>query len=106
MPMPKKPRTPCLNCGKPANFPAGKYCSNKCQAQYQYKEYIKNWKAGFESGLIAEEFVSNHIRRYLIQKYGERCAECGWHKRSLFTNQVPLSIHHKDGGVWRKLCNL
>lgn len=97
MPMPKKPRTPCSNCGKTAESWNHKFCSNKCQAEYQYKQYIERWKAGLESGLIAQEFVSGHLRRYLTEKYGEQCAECGWHKRNIVTQTVPLTIHHIDG---------
>ncbi len=71
MPMPKKPRPHCLNCNALVKEPDAKYCSNRCQADYQYKQYIEQWKAGNESGVVAEEFVSRHIRRYLIEKFGE-----------------------------------
>jgi len=97
MPMPKKPRIACLNCGKQAERWNNKYCSNRCQSEYQYKQYIREWKAGERSGLLTTELVSGHIRRYLIEKYGERCGECGWQKRHPITRQVPLSIHHRDG---------
>lgn len=97
MPNPKKERAMCLNCGKPVKWGEAKYCSNRCQADFQYRQYIANWKRGNETGLIAQEFVSRHLRRFLIEKYGERCAECGWQKRNRLTGQVPLTIHHIDG---------
>jgi hypothetical protein len=100
MPTPKKPRASCLNCGAPAKLPGAKYCSNRCQADYQYQRYVQAWKTGTESGLKADESVSDHIRRYLLHKYGERCSACGWTKRHSKTGQVPLSIHHIDGN-WR-----
>ncbi len=100
MPMPKKPRNACVNCGKEAERWNVKYCSNRCQVDFQYKQYIERWQAGQESGLIATEVVSSHIRRYLGLKYGEQCGECGWNRKSLFTGHVPLTIHHRDGD-WR-----
>ena len=33
----------CLNCKTIINK-RSKYCSNKCQKDYQYKKYIKDWK--------------------------------------------------------------
>lgn len=94
---PKKPRTPCLNCGRISERWNYKFCSNQCQADHSYKEYIAGWKAGHQSGLLTTELVSRHIRRFLIERYGEKCSECGWNRRHLITRQVPLSIHHIDG---------
>lgn len=33
----------CLNCHGVINK-KNKFCSNKCQKEYEYKEYIKKWK--------------------------------------------------------------
>lgn len=97
MPMPKKPRTACLNCGKTVASVEGKYCSNRCQKDYQYTAYIEDWKAGRASGLIAGEVISRHLRRYLNEKFGEQCSECGWQKRHPLTGNVPLAVHHING---------
>ena len=32
----------CLNCQKATNNK--KFCTNKCQKDYEYKVYIDNWK--------------------------------------------------------------
>ncbi len=93
----KKPRAQCLNCGATVKRPSAKYCSNQCQADYQSKQYVEEWKAGNESGLIAGEFISRHIHHYLIEKFGEQCGECGWQERNPFTGKVPLTVHHVDG---------
>ena len=37
----------CLNCCKELNRHQGKYCSNQCQSEYQYKEYIDKWKTAW-----------------------------------------------------------
>ena len=41
--------------------------------------------------------ISNHIRRYLFEKYNNTCAKCGWSKFNLWTGHIPLEIHHIDG---------
>lgn len=97
MPMLKKPRTPCLNCGKEAERWNKRFCSNRCQVDYQYRSYIQSWKRGEESGAIEGEALSRHLRRYLLEQHGERCMQCGWNQRHLITRQVPLTVHHIDG---------
>ena len=41
--------------------------------------------------------ISNHIRRYLFEKYDNKCALCGWSMVNPFTNTLPLEVEHKDG---------
>ncbi len=55
------------------------------------------------TGLKADEALSDHVRRYLIEKYGERCGKCGWREHNPFTSQVPLTVHHIDGN-WSNNC--
>jgi hypothetical protein len=74
----------------------GKWCSNKCQMQAQYEEYIKMWKAGEENGGNGYE-ISRHIRRFLHETYDSKCSVCGWGSINISTNKVPLEIHHIDG---------
>jgi len=90
----------CLNCGCEYNIyrsSKGKFCSNKCQGEYEYKEFIEKWKKGEESGLTGEYGISRHIRRYLFNKYKCSCQICGWSEVNPFTGNVPLEIHHIDG---------
>ena len=86
----------CLNCGKEITK-GKKYCNNKCESDYEHKQYINNWKQGSESGIIGKDDVSNHIRRYLFDKYDNSCQCCGWKQINPYTNKVPLQIHHIDG---------
>lgn len=87
----------CLNCKKIVN-PAGyKYCTNKCQADYRYKYYIKRWKAGEVSGLQGHGVVSKHIKRYLREKYANKCCLCGWSQINSVTGRIPLVADHVDG---------
>ncbi|MDE2037900.1 MAG: HNH endonuclease [Patescibacteria group bacterium] len=41
--------------------------------------------------------LSGHIRRYLIDRHGDRCMLCGWHERNQATGKVPIEIDHIDG---------
>jgi len=100
MPMPKKPRAECLNCEKETPRPGYKYCTNKCQIDYQYKQYVKQWLAGKIVGLQGHGVVSRYIKRYLREKYGNKCCLCGWAKVNVVTGQVPLVADHIDGN-WR-----
>ena len=46
----KKPNTfICLNCGKEnkGNKGTNKFCSNKCQVEYQSKQKVKEWKNAY-----------------------------------------------------------
>ena len=58
----------CLNCGIIINT-RNKYCSNKCQIDYQYKKYIDEWKKGKKGGLRGEYQISSYIKTYLFKKY-------------------------------------
>lgn len=89
----------CLNCGTElvGDKKRNKYCCQQCQLDYQYKQYIERWKNGQESGLKSKYEVSNHIRRYLFEKFHSSCQQCGWNKSNPVTGNVPLQIHHKDG---------
>lgn len=86
----------CRNCLKEID---GRkvYCSNKCQKEFQYKEYIIKWKNGEETGMRGDYQISLHIKRYLLEKYNNKCARCGWGMINKFTNTLPLEIEHIDG---------
>lgn len=87
----------CLNCGELVKKNASKYCSHKCQQDYNYKQYILNWKEGKESGLVGDRYVSDNIRRYMFEKYNNSCCKCGWNEINETSQKCPLQIHHIDG---------
>ena len=89
----------CLYCLNPTKRKYYKYCSNRCQFDYQYQEYIRKWKSGSVDGNRGKKspLISNHLRRYLIEKFGEICCLCGWSKRHIITGRVPLEVNHIDG---------
>ena len=98
----EKNKNYCLNCG--VSIPTkNKYCSNQCQIDFQYKEYIQKWKDGLENGMRGEYLVSLHIRRYLMNKFDNKCSQCGWGEVNPYTGKIPLEIHHKDGDYTNNL---
>jgi len=100
MPNPKKPWSKCLLCGEKPERASYKYCSNKCQQEYQYRSYIEKWKAGQESGLMCLGLVSRHIKKYLRRKFGNKCCLCGWSEINPKLGYSPLVADHVDGN-WR-----
>lgn len=91
---------PCLNCGKEPYRSYYKYCSNACQLEYQFNQLIEKWKKGEVLGLTSIGTVSPHIKRYLRNKYGNKCNLCGWSQVNPKTGLVPLVADHIDGN-WR-----
>ena len=90
----------CLHCLDELSYrpsqQKGKYCSNKCQVDYQYDEYIRNWKEGKITGTSGYS-VSNHISRYIREKYDHKCSRCNWNEINEYTNNIPLELEHIDG---------
>jgi hypothetical protein len=87
----------CLNCGSELSDSRNKYCNNHCQLEYQFKKYIERWKNGLEDGIRGKYQISCHIRRYLFDKYDNKCSQCGWGELNLWTGYIPLEVHHIDG---------
>lgn len=90
----------CLNCSTVHSTVAWrihKYCSLKCQHDYQYKTKVDAWlinnvKPGF-----------GVIKRYLSETFGYKCAECGI---SNYNNKpLTLEIEHKDGNSENYMLN-
>ena len=86
----------CINCNKQISK-RSKYCSNKCQKEYQYKTYINKWKNSEDDGMRGEYQISSYIKTYLLSKYKNKCARCGWGEINKYTNKIPLEIEHMDG---------
>lgn len=97
---PKKPRTPCLVCGAEPAGASYKYCSNTCQFEYQYQKYVNEWKSGERSGLSNIGLVTRPIKRYLREKFGNKCCVCGWAEVNRRTGEIPLVADHIDGN-WK-----
>ena len=86
----------CLNCGASLRRGNQKYCSNKCQQDYEYKMYIQDWKSGVVTGTIGTQQISGHVKRYLREIHYNKCQLCGWGELNIYTGIVPLEVHHID----------
>jgi len=100
MPMPRKPRRHCLACQKETPGPHHKYCNNRCQHDYQLKIYLEKWFRGEVPGFKSKGLVTGQIKKFLRQKYQNKCCLCGWAEVNPYTGVVPLTAHHIDGN-WR-----
>jgi hypothetical protein len=90
----------CIYCKKIfSNRWQQKYCSNNCQFELQYENYITKWKSGEKSGNIGinTRNISRHLKRYLLEKYNYKCSKCGWNKKHPTSGVPPLEIDHIDG---------
>lgn len=90
----------CANCGtKLISRWQIKYCSNKCQFISQQNKYIKDWKTGNKNGNVGinSRIISTHLKKYFLEKYNNRCSQCGWNKKHPKSGKVPLEIDHIDG---------
>lgn len=86
----------CLNCQNLINNKK-KFCNNFCQKEYEYKNYINKWKNHQVNGIRGNYQTSLHIKRYLMEKYHNQCARCGWGEKNIHTNKIPLEVEHIDG---------
>lgn len=86
----------CINCNKEIKR-KNKYCSNNCQKEYEYKEYIRKWKNNEVNGMRGEYQISLHIKTYLFKKFNNKCARCGWGEKNIYTGKIPLEVEHIDG---------
>lgn len=87
----------CLNCDKELDYSAKKFCSHECQQEYQYLTYIDRWKKGLETGTKGSDAVSNYLRKYLFNKFNNKCCKCHWQETNPYSGLIPLQVHHKDG---------
>lgn len=86
----------CLFCNKVLSKRfQRKFCSNRCQADYRYKTFKEEWLTGKRK--VITKNISVPIKRFLLEKYGDKCALCGWNKKNSSTGYSPLEVDHLDG---------
>lgn len=79
----------CKYCSKPLRNNR-MFCNKHCYVNYN--NYVRNEL--IESGIHVSSVI---IKKYLIEKYGNKCMECGWNKVNSTTNKVPIELEHIDG---------
>jgi hypothetical protein len=78
----------CINC---RDITTNKYCGQKCQHEYKRNKIFKE----IENGNTKLYF--KNYKNYLIEKYGEKCMECGWSEKNKYSNKIPIELEHVDG---------
>jgi 5-methylcytosine-specific restriction endonuclease McrA len=63
----------------------------------RYKIYIQNWKNGLENGTRGITGTHELVRKYIFEKYNNKCSSCGWSEINPFTKKIPLEVNHIDG---------
>lgn len=91
----------CLNCQKEIN--RGKYCNNKCQAEYQVSLKLKEWLNGKNAVREGGNSIPKWMRSYLIEESNHRCSKCGWSEINEYTKTIPLEIDHIDGDAYNNI---
>lgn len=88
----------CINCSSPLKKNATKYCSVRCQHEYQSKQRQSRLETGTNVGPKA-------IRTILFRERGRKCEQCSnteWQEQP-----IPLEVEHCDGNHENnKLSNL
>ena len=84
----EKKEKKCLNCEK---IITNKFCDSICQNNFRKKETYKK----IESGDITLNY--RHYKKYLIEKFGEKCMKCDWCEIHQITGKVPIELEHCDG---------
>lgn len=95
----KHPRNLCGSCGKLVNRTSKSFCNSNCHAKYRYTTTIEEWQSGLLKPGINFK-VPNPVRKYLLQKYANKCCLCGWAEVNPTTQKIPLELDHIDGN-WK-----
>ena len=78
----------CVTCNKEV-VKGNTFCNRECY-EIDRKEKIYT---SIKDGLGA----SISCKKYLIEKHGNSCMECGWDKVNPTTGNVPIELEHIDG---------
>lgn len=91
----------CLNCGIKLHKAQYKYCSNKCQREYETKQKVQDIFTGKSSGLNNAKTTSpktrDCLRSYLLKKANYCCEKYGCDWVNPYSQSSILEIHHIDG---------
>ena len=99
----RKPRQNCKACGKLLDSLKTIYCDNVCQAIPAYNKYIEQWKQGLVSGAVINGELCGRIKKYIRNKYDNKCCQCGWCEVNPITGTSPLAVDHIDGNSTNNL---
>ena len=86
----------CLHCNKECDLhphhKANKYCSIKCQNDFQYATRLEEWK---KTGIVTTINCPAFLRRHVFEEQNGKCAKCGI--KDWQGNPIVLELEHKNG---------
>lgn len=93
----KRKNLSCVNCGKDCNLFSKKYCSNKCQQDYQhkvkYEDFLKN-----NDKYCRENYTVKSFKIDILNEQNNECNICGisniWNNKNLV-----FVLDHIDGNA-------
>lgn len=88
----------CEECGKELDNIYSKFCNKECYLQSKRRkkeDKIQRWING--DLIINSTSIPRFIREYLLDKHNNKCELCGWGEKNIYSNTIPLEIHHIDG---------
>lgn len=88
----------CTSCGKHLSSKKSKFCSTVCHHKHLHDLFIESWLSGNNVQVSkGAGGISNHIRKYLFDKFKSKCSRCGWCEINPATGKTPLEVEHIDG---------
>lgn len=63
--------------------------------KFRHKIFVNEWLIGNRK--IITKNISGYIKRFLLEKNGEKCSICGWNEKNPATGRSPLEVDHMDG---------
>lgn len=76
------------------------FCSQDCKIRNHYTKKIKLWLEGVNDGTSGKTQTAAYVKKYIIERDGNKCCECGWDKINKKTNKIPIHLDHIDGN-WK-----
>lgn len=95
----------CRFCGKKfiPSYKGNIYCSDRCyrsdlsiRKRKEYHQKVEDWLSGKISGTSGFKHA-DFVKKYLMEKYDNKCQLCGWGEINRYTGNYPLVVHHIDG---------
>jgi hypothetical protein len=91
----------CVFCKlsfKPHFTSSGKYCSNRCQQDYEKEQYVKEIEDSQNANPRGHKTLPNFIKSYFKDKLGCKCSICN--ESEWMGKEIPLVLDHIDGHSW------
>lgn len=92
----REEKTVCKNCGKefiPKKTSFGKYCSVKCQFEYQSKEQYKNY---LENPQLYYGKTIRWVKKHILEEQNHKCDICGM-EDTWNSKPITFILDHIDG---------